>query len=334
MAATGEHSVSLAFSKALASHPGHYSFYATVRRIEQLSPDCPRVGSWESSLKPAVRFAQVPHLYFPPSELFDYTLAAGGGCGTLQVYFFGLFGPGGALPLTLTEYVYERSRHHYDLTMQRFADIFHDRLISLFYRAGTRSQAAVSYDRPEEDELGDAAAALAGVPADPAASAPLPAFAPVAFGRELVNRNQAAALRRALEGFFGVPVTIQQHSPCRIPIDEEARCRLGLPGVCELGRNSLLGERQRSITEQVTLIIGPLRYERYERFLPGSIGYQRLQAWLKLMSTRPLIWELQFRIMTESIPAPSLNASCRLGGNSIFPDPQSETTTCTLTLNF
>lgn len=334
MAATGEHPVSLTFSKALASHPGHYSFYAAVRRIEQLSPDCPRVGSWQSSLKPAVRFAQVPHLYFPPSELFDYTLASGGSCGTLQVYFFGLFGPGGALPLTLTEYVYERSRHHYDLTMQRFADIFHDRLISLFYRAGTRSQAAVSYDRPQEDHLSEAATALVGVPADPTANAPLPALAPVAFGRELVGKNQAGALRRTLEGFFGVPVSIQQHTPCRIPIDEEARCRLGHPGACELGHSTLLGGHQRSITEQVTLIIGPLRYERYLRFLPGSTGYQRLQAWLKLMSTRPLIWKLQFRIMTESIPAPSLNASCRLGGNFIFPTPQSETTTCTLTVNF
>lgn len=332
MATASERTVKNDFTRALSARPGHYSFYAAVRRIEQLSPSCPRIGSRGASLTPAVHFAQVPHLHFPPSELFDYTTTANSSAGTLQVYFFGFFGPNGALPLALTEHVHERSRHYYDLTMQRFADIFHDRLISLFYRAGTCSQAAVSYDRRDDDPLSTAAASLAGVPAAPEAS-PLPPHAPISHARELAEKNKARPLRRLLEQFFGLPVSICQHTPCYLPISEDARCLLGRAGTGELGRTSLLGDRQRSISDCITLHIGPISYGQYCRFLPGSTGYRRLQTWLRLMSSRPLSWQLHFLITSASIPAPALNASCQLGGNTLFASTTS-TTSCTLTINF
>ena len=145
MAASSDKSVKTEFARSLAARPGSFSFFAAVRRLEQLRPHGAPVGTLGGAVEPVVRFAQTPHLYFPPSELFGYA-PGGEGTGTLQVYFFGLFGPGGALPLALTDYVHARGRHFYDLTMQRFADIFHDRLIALFYRAGTRGEAAVSYD--------------------------------------------------------------------------------------------------------------------------------------------------------------------------------------------
>ena len=365
MAAASEKNLKSDFTRALSSRPGLYSFYGAVRRLEQLSPDSPRIGTREAALHPAVHFAQVPHLYFPPSELFGYTASSSAGtapsstasgiptttaanttatttggsvtaapaaAGTLQVYFFGLFGPNGALPLSLTEYVHERSHHYYDLTMQRFADIFHDRLISRFYRAGTTSQAAASYARERGATLGSAAAALSGVPS-PRTGAILPAPAPVTHARDLAEKNRPGTLQHLLEQFFELPVTVREHSPCHLPIREEYRCQLGRTGTCELGRSTLLGDRQRSISEQVTLEIGPISYKQYSRFLPGSTGHRRLQTWLRLMSSRPLSWKLRFHIITASIPNPALDGTCQLGGNALFAS-SSETTTCTLTINF
>jgi type VI secretion system protein ImpH len=61
----------------------------------------------------------------------------------IEVRFFGLFGPNGPLPLHLTEYARNRALHNADPTLVRFADIFHHRLLLLFYRAWAQAQPVV-----------------------------------------------------------------------------------------------------------------------------------------------------------------------------------------------
>ena len=54
--------------------------------------------------------------------------------------------PMAPLPLHLTEYARDRLRNHHDPTFTAFADMFHHRMISLFYRAWTTGEPAPSYD--------------------------------------------------------------------------------------------------------------------------------------------------------------------------------------------
>lgn len=331
MAVQTNNSVKSDFVRALSQHPGRYSFFASVRRLEQFTPGAPRTGTADAALSPVARFAQVPHLYFPPSELAGFNAGHGNKADTMQLYFFGMFGPNGGLPLPFTEYAHERSLHFYDLSTQRFADIFHDRLAALFYRAGTRGQAALSYDIPQDDPLSAAAAELAAMPATEGSM--LPPAAPVRQARRLAHRDNPLQIRFLLQDFFGFPVQLQEHTPQRLSIPQESRCRLGHPGTCELGRTALLGESQRSISDCVTADIGPLDYEQYRRFRPGSTGHRRLQAWLRTMTTRPMRWELRFRIRSASIPALPADGSCCLGGDTLFPSATEEYTTCTLTCN-
>ncbi len=318
MASAPDKSVKAEFLRSLANRPGSFSFFAAVRRMEQLYPDRPPVGVIAANKEPVVRFAQVPHLYFPPSELFGYTPGAAG-AGTLQVYFFGFFGPNGPLPLALTDYVHTRGRQFYDLAMQRFADIFHNRLIALFYRASARTQAAISYDRPA-DPIGNHLAAMAGMP-NLARESILPATAPVGHFHELKGKNKPAPLKNLLERFFDVPVTLLQNRPCHLPIEESGQCRLGVTeSTGTLGVTALLGERQRSVTEKIALEIGPMDYEYFRDFLPDCLGFNRLKAWLHLMTDKPLIWDLQFLVKSETIPAPELNGGMVLGYNTVFPE--------------
>lgn len=331
MAASSDKSVKTEFARALAARPGSFSFFAAVRRLEQLRPHGAPVGTLGAAADPVVRFAQTPHLYFPPSELFGYA-PGGEGAGTLQVYFFGLFGPGGALPLALTDYVHARGRHFYDLTMQRFADIFHDRLIALFYRAGTRGEAAVSYDRPR-DPLGKYLSALAGLP-DSGKGVPLPAVAPISGFQELLGKNRPGPLRRVLERFFGFPAALVQGEACRLGIEEERRCRLGSDAeTCTLGSTALLGESRRSVTEKTGVEIGPVDYGAFSGFLPGTLGFRRLKAWLHLMTDRPMLWELRFLVSAETIPPALLDGSMALGCNALLPDPSRKTVCYPLSCN-
>ncbi len=330
MVSANTRSVKTDFSRALSAHPGQFSFFGAVRRMEQLAPDKPRIG-YLTSDDPIVRFAQVPHLHFPPSEIFGFSVS-GSHSGTLQLYFFGMFGPNGALPLSLTEYVYERSHHDYDLAAQRFADMFHDRLAALFYRAGTRAQVAVSYDREQDDPLSYAASALAGTPPLPGKEySPLPKSASVAYARELVGCGKPGALRRLLEHFFRVPVKLRQFLPGYLPIHDRELCRLGSrAGVCTLGHSALLGDRQLSISDRVGVEIGPISYARFRRLAPGSRGYERLKTWLHMMSPAPRCWVLTFHVLSSDIERPALNGGQALGCDTVLPSDHAPTTPCTV----
>ncbi|MGV8763016.1 type VI secretion system baseplate subunit TssG, partial [Pseudomonas aeruginosa] len=61
----------------------------------------------------------------------------------LDQFFFGLTGPNGPLPLHLTEYARERQRNVNDATFKRFMDVFHHRLLTLFYRAWAEARRPV-----------------------------------------------------------------------------------------------------------------------------------------------------------------------------------------------
>ena len=115
----------------------------------------------------AVRLAQEPSVEFAPATLAGWEPASRTAPpARLLVHFFGLFGPDGALPLHLTEYARDRRRNHRDPTFQRFADIFHHRALSLFYRAWANSRPTVSFDRPEEDRFALYVGALIGLGMD------------------------------------------------------------------------------------------------------------------------------------------------------------------------
>ena len=66
---------------------------------------------------------------------------------------FGLFGPHGPMPMHVTELARERLRAHQDPTLARFSDIFHHRLLALFYRSWAQNQPTVQHDRPKNDRF-------------------------------------------------------------------------------------------------------------------------------------------------------------------------------------
>ena len=147
---TASHAVALA--TALEREPYAFDFYQALRRLECVYADRPRLGQSGRAAEDPVRLSQTPDLAFAPSSLHSFEPGEEGRLPRLSVLLFGLFGPNGPLPLHLTEYVRGRMRHKpSDATFARFADIFHHRLLSLFYRAWANTRPAVNFDRPETD---------------------------------------------------------------------------------------------------------------------------------------------------------------------------------------
>ena len=87
---------------------------------------------------------------FAPASVESFSPADDDLPARLQVYFLGLFGPNGPLPFHLTEFAHERLHANRDPSLARFLDVFHHRMLSLFYRAWADSRKAVDLDRPTE----------------------------------------------------------------------------------------------------------------------------------------------------------------------------------------
>src|ERR1043165_8875193 len=114
--------------------------------------DLPRVGHSISVSEDPVRFWQKPSLRFAPSTIDSVEGPAS--APRMAVNFFGLFGPNAPMPPHITEYALERELPpNKDSTITAFFNIFHQRLISFFYRAWAANQKAVDLDRPEDQRF-------------------------------------------------------------------------------------------------------------------------------------------------------------------------------------
>ena len=120
---------------ALAAAPYRWDYFHALRCIDAFHAGKPRLGTARRPADEAVRLGQPADLSFAPAAISNVALHAQGGVPRIDVRFFGLFGPNGPLPLHLTAYARERSLHKGDHALQRFADLFHHRLLLLFYRA-------------------------------------------------------------------------------------------------------------------------------------------------------------------------------------------------------
>ncbi|MRR37960.1 type VI secretion system baseplate subunit TssG, partial [bacterium] len=119
------------------------SFFRAVQLIELL--DSRRlVGESLSPAEEPVRFSVKPGLGFPPSDIAGVREAADEDTVEMQVTFMGLLGASGALPHWYTTLAMERLAAK-DSAFTSFLDIFHHRLISLFYLAWKRNRFACRY---------------------------------------------------------------------------------------------------------------------------------------------------------------------------------------------
>ena len=134
--------------EALVDHPQKFNFFQALRLIEAAYEDAPRLGTSKRPRQDKVRLKQKVDMAFAPSTVEDFrTTGKNGGPAELSSYLFGVFGPNGPLPLHITEYVRERQHNARDHSFAAFADMFHHRLISLFYRAWSSAEPTASFDR-------------------------------------------------------------------------------------------------------------------------------------------------------------------------------------------
>jgi type VI secretion system protein ImpH len=267
--------------RRLQETPYRFGFYQALRQIECAYPQKARIGASSRPVEDPVRFGQEPSMAFAPSTLSALKLSEQGFPPRLSVLFFGLFGPNGPLPIHLTEYARSRMRNEGDATLARFADVFHHRLLSLFYRGWADAEPTIWLDRLDDDGFSDMLAAQIGLgtPALRHRNA-LPDFAKLYFTGRLSSQTRSAeGLLAILRDYFHIPAVLSQFVGEWLRIPEDSRLRLGSSRLtCALGVTTTLGERVWECQQKFRLTFGPLSLQDYQRMLPGGASLSALIA--------------------------------------------------------
>ncbi|WP_082902721.1 type VI secretion system baseplate subunit TssG [Paraburkholderia ginsengiterrae] len=300
---------------ALAEAPRGFEFYAALRLIEAAYPGSPRLGRSQRVADDPVRLAQAVTLAFEPA-MIEKLEWRGGSAPRLEVNFLGLSGPNGPLPLHLTEYIRDRVRNSSDPTMARFLDVFHHRMLSLFYRAWASAQPSVSLDRPDADRFAGYIASLIGTGmASLQHRSALPEVAKLHYaGRLADQRRNAEGLAALLADFFGVAVRVEPFVGhwMRLPADERTRLKSGIAAE-RLGVSTVLGSAVWNVQHKFRLRIGPLDYEQFRAFLPGGANLRRLIDWVRQYVGDTLAWDVRLVLKKEQVPRLRLGRTARLG---------------------
>ncbi len=296
----------------LREEPGAFNFFQAVRLLQRLQPDREPVGGFAPPEREAVRFGVHNSLAFPPSPIasIDWT----DGIPRMTVNFMGMTGHAGVLPYSYTELVRERTRAK-DTALSAFLDIFHHRLLALFYRAWEKYRFPVSYEREclrggESDRFSTYLSALIGV-ATPGLQhrQGVEDHSLLYFtGLLSLQPRSATALKQLLEEYFGVEIEVEQFVGAWHKLSKSDQCIFadGDTWSEQLGIGAVVGDEIWDRQSRARIRVGPLSEERYLDFLPAGTAYRPLRTLLKLFNSE-VEFEIQLVLLRAEVPA------CELG---------------------
>lgn len=331
-----------ALIQSLVTEPWRFDFFQAIRLLECLNESAPRVGRSRMLREDYVRFGQLLSLAFAPSSLAQphQDSRKEGRPQKVTVEFTGLTGPNGPMPLRLTEFIRNRIRGIQDpdaplftsdspvepgslapkdSTLAEFIDLFHHRMIALFYRAWAVTQKSVDFDRKEDRSFAEWIASLCGLglpELDGLDS--IPTWEKLPFtGLLACQTRHAGGLEGILSATFSTRAKIFSFTGHWINIPPEERCLLGRrdhPG--SLGRTCVVGARVWDQNLKFTIQLGPMTLAQFRGFLPGEGCHQRLHDWVAFYTRRQYYWKAVILLKKEEVPKICLGRTGQLGYTS------------------
>jgi len=286
-------------------------FFQLVRLLHRLYPD--RRGVADRSARPdqeVARFAASTSLAFPLGEIAELKPPTGDTPARAVVNFMGLVGPEGVLPLEYTHMVATRVASG-DRVLRDFLDIFHHRMVSLFYRAWEKTHFYAAYERGIDDHLTDYVGDLVGIGL-PELRQALPVDRETLLyyvGLLAPHQRSAVALEQLISDYFDVDVTVVQFAGGWYEIDGRTQCAVGDDDeeAGQLGFGAVVGDAIYDPQAGIRIRIGPLSRQRYGEFLPQGSARQKLHELVRFFTGDYLDVELQLVLKGDDVPV------CQLG---------------------
>lgn len=310
----GPTSAALTWQEALARAPGSFDFHAALRRFETSHANRPRLGEADRPSDEPVRLGQLPSSAFEGSMVTTFSLR-GTDAPRMTIGFFGLWGPQGPLPGHLTDYARDRLKHAGDATLVRFADIFHHRMLLLFYRVWAKSHPTLAMDRPSSDRFSLYVGALMGLGLDASRGRDgVHDFAKLHYAPWFALPSRSAdGLADLLSDYFGLPISIEEFVGQWLDLPEDARWQLGISRDTGSVGRAVLGAKAWSRAHKFRVVVGPLDGVELERMLPTSDSVGAVAAIVRHYTNEEWAWELCLLLASELSTPMRLRGGSRLG---------------------
>lgn len=300
----------------LRREPWCFDFFQAMRLVECHYADKPKLGTSVKASDDPIRLAQAVEMDFPPASFAAFEAGEDERPERLLVRFLGLFGPHGPLPLHLTDYARERIHNYGDPTFARFADIFHHRMLCLFYRAWADVQPTVSHDRPDDDRFAAYLGAFFGMGSAAFRHRDaMPDLAKLLFtGHISCETKHADGLQAIIGEYFGFATDIQEFVGEWMDIHERDQTRLGAaPHAGALGLSTVVGARVFGCQHKFRVALGPLDLNEFKSMLPGQWGLAVLVAIVRNYIGDELAWDLNVVLRHQEVPPLRLDGGAQLG---------------------
>lgn len=306
----------------LFEEPHAFEFFQAVQVLEREArrlseaPGSVRVGEDVAPRAEAVRFTAYQALLFPSAEVLEARPQRQADVDTprhppeLAVGFMGLTGPSGVLPQYYTELLIRNLREK-NLAVRDFFDLFNHRLISLFHRAWEKYRLPAAYERqaPDEDPVTACLMALVGLDTPHLRKRlAVDDEAIVHFAGHYAHwPRSVAALESILSDFFERRVRIQQFHgrwTWLAPDEFTALPTRAVPegSFAQLGMNAVVGERVWDVQGSFRICIGPVRYQQFIGFMPGSKDLAQLVDLARLFVGPTFSFDMQLTLAKEEVP--------------------------------
>ncbi len=279
-----------------------FSFFKAVNLLENLSPDKKQLGTAISPSEESVRFTVKPGFTFPASEISDLKMGDKNRATEMEVAFMGLIGPSGILPNWYNELAMERL-HRKDKSFVSFLNIFHHRMISLFYLAWKKNRFPESYQPGASDRLSNYILSLAGLGTKGMVqNLGLPREALI-FYSGLLSRPVASArgIEAAIKYFSDTTVIVDQFIECDVLLEKEDRSSLGTANV-SLGKDVVCGSYIKECQTKFRVNIGPVKYKQFTRLMPKGDLLFPIFSLIKYMVGIEFEFEIKIFLDKKDVP--------------------------------
>ncbi len=287
--------------------------FGLLQDMERAAPGKPPIGKSLRASDDIVRFGHAPHLNFatttaerdakpPPTGVPEF----------LRVYFMGLLGPMGPLPLQLSELAIFERRYAKERPYGAFLDVLANRMIQLFYRAWADAEPTASGGGA--DDLFRHYVAVLGAQADasPHEEADRVQMALLGHAGHTAGPRSPAAITDAATAILGIETELEEFVGVWRALDPGDATRLGGAGFA-LGRGASAGMAVYTVQDACLVRLKFADMEGFERHLPGTPGFALVSRVLGALVPGHLEWRIEYELPRKEIPAATLGSGARLG---------------------
>ncbi|MBI3597297.1 MAG: type VI secretion system baseplate subunit TssG [Nitrospirae bacterium] len=297
----------------LLEEGNQFSFFQVVRLLERYYRPQARLGHQGPASGEVVRFRPDNAMAFPSSDVVRVERLAPTGDAPARfrvtTSFLGLYGTTSPLPSFYTEETLRWDPE--EDTARAFVDLFHHRLLSLFYRSWTKYRYHVQFEDEGKDDFSGRMFGLIGLGTRGLVGLTrLPSVRMIRYAGLFVQRpHSASALEGMITDFFdGVPARVEQCIARWVMIQPEQRIRLGRVN-CRLSVDASLGEKVLGRTKTFRIVLGPMGYDSFKSFLPIGESFRRLDAMVSLFVADRLDFDVELQVRRAEIPRLQISGS-------------------------